>query len=73
MLDGTERSQILWMLDDRLASFNRKLTSLALSIRYYTMTDVWNAATAGIVEKSNGQLADMAFDRWKRRITAGSV
>ena len=73
MLDGAERSKILWMLSDRLGSFNRKLTSLALSIRYYTMTDVWNAATAGIVEKSNKQLAEASLESWKRRVSALAV
>lgn len=73
MLDGAERSQILWMLDDRLGSFNKKLNTLILSIRYYTLTDVWNNATAGMLDKSNGEVADAAFDRWKRRITASCI
>lgn len=73
MLDGAERSQILWMLEDRLGSFNRKLSTLILSIRYYTLTDVWNNATAGMLDKSNGQLADEAFDRWRRRMTATDI
>ena len=66
MLTGAERSQTLWALNDRLESFNHKLSQLALSLRYYTLTDVWNNVTEGIVEYSNGDLASQAHARWLR-------
>ena len=66
MLTGAERSQTLWMLSDKLHVLSRKFQQLYLSIRYYTMTDVWNRATAGIVDHSYGELADQSFRRWRR-------
>ena len=70
MLTGAERSQTLWALNDRLESFNHKLSQLALSLRYYTLTDVWNNVTEGIVEYSNGDLASQAHARWIRAARA---
>ncbi|MDN0025810.1 hypothetical protein QVN84_09815 [Prevotella lascolaii] len=66
MLTGAERSKTLWELNDRLDAFNKKLTKLYLSIRYYTMTDVWNSVTAGMLDRSNGEIALQAHRRWIR-------
>ena len=66
MLTGAERSQTLWMLSDKLHVLSRKFQQLYLSIRYYTMTDVWNRATAGIIDHSYGELAVQSFRRWRR-------
>jgi hypothetical protein len=66
MLTGAERSKTLWALNDRLDAFNKKLTKLYLSIRYYTMTDVWNSVTAGMLDRTNGDIALQAHRRWIR-------
>ncbi len=66
MLTGAERSQTLWALSDKLGSFSKKLNRLYLSIRYYTLTDVWNNITAGMLDRDIGGIAGDAFDRWKR-------
>ena len=66
MLTGSERSETLWAINDKIHSFHRKLQRLTLSIRYYTLNDVWNSATAGMVDKSNGTIAKEAKARWKR-------
>lgn len=66
MLTGAERSEILWTLNDKLGKFHKKLNRLYLSIRYYTMTDVWNRITAGMIDRNNGETANAALDRWKR-------
>ena len=66
MLTGAERSKTLWALNDRLASFNKKLNKLCLSIKFYTMTDVWNSVTAGMIERTNGEIASQAHSRWVR-------
>lgn len=66
MLTGAERSETLWALEDRLDAFSKKLSQLYLSIRYYSMTDVWNSVTAGMVDRSNGEVARAALDRWRR-------
>lgn len=66
MLTGVERSQTLWALQDKLDSFSKKLHFLYLSIKYYTMNDVWNSITAGMIDRDNGTIAHQALDRWKR-------
>lgn len=66
MLTGAERSATLWMIEDRLKAFNRKLSKLALSLRYYTMTDVWSNMTEGIIDHSNAEIAAQARSRWMR-------
>jgi sulfur transfer complex TusBCD TusB component (DsrH family) len=71
MLTGAERSKTLWALNDKLSAFSKKLSLLHLSIRYYTLADVWNNITAGMLDRSYGEVASMALDRWKR--AAGSA
>ena len=66
MLTGAERSKTLWELNDRLAQLNKKLSRLCLSIRYYTMADVWNNVTAGMLDRSNAEIASQALGRWRR-------
>ena len=62
MLTGAERSQTL-------CAFQKKLNLLYLSIRTYTMTDVWNNVTAGMLDRNNGEVARMAMNRWRRAAT----
>lgn len=69
MLTGAERSQTLWALNDQLSAFQKKLNLLYLSIRTYTMTDVWNSVTAGMLDRNNGEVARMAMNRWRRAAT----
>lgn len=66
MLTGAERSQTLWALADKLGAFNKKLNRLYLSIKYYTLMDVWNNITAGMIDRDNGELARQALSRWRR-------
>lgn len=66
MLTGAERSKTLWALNDQLSAFSRKMHLLYLSIRYYTMNDVWNNVTAGMLDRSNGETARIAMSRWRR-------
>ena len=66
MLTGAERSKILWALNDKLSAFSRKLHLLYLSIRYYTLNDVWNNVTAGMLDRDNGEVARLAMTRWRR-------
>lgn len=66
MLTGAERSQTLWELEDRLGEFSKKLHYLYLSIRYYNLNDVWNNVTAGMIDRTNAEIASQAYDRWRR-------
>ena len=70
MLTGAERTELLWEINDSMQDFNRKLRQLALSIAYYNMTDVWNKATAGMVDRNHGEIARQAYKRWVRAQTA---
>ena len=63
---GAERSKTLWALNDQLAAFSRKLHLLYLSIRYYTLNDMWNNVTAGMLDRDNGEVARMALSHWRR-------
>lgn len=69
MLNGAERTQLLWELNADLEQLNKKLRALALSITVYNFEDVWNRAIAGKIEKSNGMLAEEARKRMKRAAT----
>ena len=69
MLTGAERTEILWQVNDTMKDFNYKLRKLALSISYYTLTDVWNKATAGMIERDHGEIARAAYKRWVRAQT----
>lgn len=73
MLTGSERTALLWSLNQAMADFNRKLRSLALSIAFYNLTDVWKKATAGMFDVDRGSIANDAFDRWKRATRAAQV
>ena len=66
MLTGAERSKTLWARNDQLAAFSRKLHLLYLSIRYYTLNDMWNNVTAGMLDRDNGEVARMALSHWRR-------
>ena len=66
LLTGAERSRTLWMIEDSLKAFNRKLSLLSLSLRYYTISDVWYNATEGMVGRTNGEIARQAQSRWTR-------
>lgn len=66
MLTGAERSKTLWALNGQLSAFSRKLHLLYLSIRYYTLNDVWNNVTAGMLDRNNGEAARIAMSRWRR-------
>lgn len=66
MLTGAERSETLWAINDKLSALNKKIHRLYLSIRYYTLLDVWYNLSAGMIERSPGTIARQAHDRWRR-------
>lgn len=73
MLTGSERTEMLWQLNDELARLNAKLRTLAISIAYHNFTDVWNQYTAGMVDKSHADIAHDAYDRWRRASTVAQI
>lgn len=66
MLTGAERSKTLWELEDKLSSFSHKLQLLYISIRHYRMSDVWNKATAGMIERDKHEVAMQSLSHWRR-------
>ena len=66
MLTGAERSETLWAINDKLSEFNKKIHRLYLSIRYYTLLDVWYNLSAGMIERNPGTIAQQAHGRWRR-------
>jgi len=72
MLTGAERAQTMWELEDKLDRFNKKLRQLYLSMRYYTMADVWNHYTAGTWYNDNAHIAQTAYSRWRRAAKVAS-
>ena len=66
MLTGAERSKILWELNDRLAQFNKDFHSSPSASAITQMVDVWNRATAGMIDRNTAEIAGQALDRWHR-------
>lgn len=69
MLNGAERTQMLWNLTGSLESLNRKLRRLSVSITMYSFEDVWNKATYGKISKTNKMLAKESSNRMRRAIS----
>lgn len=69
MLNGKERTLLLWNLTDNLERLNRKLRLLAVNISIYTFEDVWNKAIAGKIGKTNKMLAKESSKRMRRAIS----
>ena len=72
MLTGAERAQTMWELEDKLDRFNKKLRQLYISMRYYTMADVWNRYTTGTWYNDNAHVVRVAYSRWRRAATVAS-
>lgn len=70
MLNGAERTQLIWNLERELEQLNSKLRRLAVSISVFSFEDVWNCAIAGKIDKSNGMLALEARNRMRRAATS---
>ena len=70
MLNGAERTQLIWNLERELEQLNSKLRRLAVSISVFSFEDVWNRAIAGKIDKSNCMLALEARNRMRRAATS---
>lgn len=73
MLNGAERTELLWTLAERMSSLRDKIHSLAIAIAYYNMRDVWKSAIAGLIETDHSQIARDAMDRWRRAQEAAMI
>lgn len=68
LLSGAERAEMIWQVQDQVKKLNSKLHQLALGICCYSFEDVWNAATAGMLNKSHGTIAKEAMMRMRRGV-----
>ena len=50
----------------------KKLRQLYISMRYYTMADVWNRYTTGTWYNDNAHVVRAAYSRWRRAATVAS-
>ncbi len=74
MLNGAERTDMLWTLADRMSSLRDKIHSLAIAIAYYNMHDVWKSVKDSVlIETDRSQIARDAMDRWKRAQEAAMI
>lgn len=73
MLNGAERTELLWNLSGQLQELNQKFKELALSIAFYNLMDVWNTATRGFIDRTHGEIAAQALDRWQRKYAAANA
>lgn len=73
MLNGAERTELLWTLAERMASLRDTLHSLAIAIAFYNMHDIWKSAIAGLIEPDHSQIARDAMDRWRRAQEAAMI
>lgn len=69
MLTGRERTEILWMVEEKLASFNTHLHRLEFCIRYYRLIDIWNEYTAGMY-RNKAEIVNNSQERWARTMQA---
>lgn len=65
MLNATERNELLWQLSDDMCELKERLGSLAISLAFYDFSDVWWQATAGMANRSYGEIARHSFKKWK--------
>lgn len=68
MINGAKKAELMWQVTALLEDLNRKLSRLTYTILCTNFTDVWNAAIAGMIDKTHKQLADEAMERWKRAL-----
>ncbi len=68
MVSGAKKAELMWQVTRLLEDFNKKLNRLSYAILCTNFTDVWNAAIAGMIDKTHEQLADEAMERWQRAI-----
>lgn len=68
MLNGADRCRLLWQISGELDELKTSINRLAISVRYYSILDVWWNATMqyGIYDHKN--VAEYCFDKWKSNL-----
>ena len=56
----------VWALKDKLVPSPKKFLPSPLSSLFLELTDVWGSVTAGMIDRSNGEIAAQALGRWRR-------
>lgn len=73
MLTGAERVELLWQLAADMRELNKKIKKTAISIAYYTLTDVWWKATEGMIDYDHKTIARRCLNNWSRAVGISST
>ena len=73
MLNGKDRAQVWWDLNDTLERLNDNLYRMAYNIAYYDLVDVWRNATQGMLQRDKSTIARHAFERWRKVPEIGHI
>ena len=73
MLTGAERVELLWQLAADMRELNKKIKKTAISIAYYTLTDVWWKATEGMIDYDHKTIARRCLNKWSTAVGISST
>ena len=65
MLTGSQRTELLWMLDDELAKLNKMLREASIMVASYNLTDVFKKYVACKLPKNKNQLGRECLKSWR--------
>ena len=66
MLNGAQRTELLWILDDELTKLNKMFRELSIMVECYNLTDVFRKYTRGILPPDKDRLARECLTSWRR-------
>jgi len=72
MLNGRERTQVLWDAYDCLVELNKNLSDIHRYIYYYNLLDIWNKALEGRPCVNKKMVANQCLERWCRAATSSN-
>lgn len=70
LLDGRARCQLLWALEDKMDSLNRKLARLVISVGSYNLVDLWYSRAGYVTYKHDRSWARNNHELWMRKAKA---
>lgn len=68
MLNGADRCRLLWQISGELDELKTSINRIAISVRYYSIIDVWWNATLQYGIYDHKQVADYCYNKWKSNL-----
>lgn len=68
MLNGADRCRLLWQISGELDELKTSINRIAISVRYYSILDVWWNATLQYGIYDHKQVADYCYNKWKSNL-----